>query len=101
MAAVAVILGATLTFGGQACAWNSNLILFVPDGLRAQSVDASTAPTLNAIKTDGVWFKNSHSLFPTFTMPNSSAMATGHKLGDTGVFSNTLYLGVPIPHANN
>src|SRR5204862_721672 len=36
---------------------------------------------------------NSHSLFPTFTMANGSAMASGHYLGDTGTFSNTIYTG--------
>ena len=36
------------------------------------------------IRDKGVNFKNSHSLFPTFTTANASAMATGHYLGDTG-----------------
>ena len=38
----------------------------------------------------GVRFTNTHSLFPTFTTPNASGMATGHMLGDTGDFSNTV-----------
>ena len=61
-----------------------NLILFVPDGLRALSVTPETAPTMAALRDQGVNFANPHSLFPTFTMPNASAMATGHFLGDTG-----------------
>jgi predicted AlkP superfamily pyrophosphatase or phosphodiesterase len=73
-----------------------NLILFVPDGLRSQIVDRSTAPTLARLRDDGVDFKNSHSLFPTFTTANASAFATGHRLGDTGDFSNTIYTGFPI-----
>ncbi|HUN97593.1 MAG TPA: alkaline phosphatase family protein, partial [Bradyrhizobium sp.] len=44
-------------------------------------------------------FKNSHSLFPTFTTANASAMATGHLLGDTGDFSNTIYTGYPVAAA--
>jgi hypothetical protein len=28
-------------------------------------------------------------------------MSTGHFLGDTGVFSNTIYVGFPVPHAAN
>ena len=72
-----------------------NIILFVPDGLRAAMVDATTAPTMNAIKTHGVAFTNSHSIFPTFTTANASGMATGHYLGDTGDFSNTIYTGFP------
>jgi hypothetical protein len=76
-----------------------NLILFVPDGLRALSVTPQTAPAMAAIRDQGVNFANPHSLFPTFTMPNSSGMATGHQLGDTGVFSNTLYSGFAVPSA--
>ena len=48
-----------------------------------------------AIRDKGVNFANPHSLFPTFTMANASAMATGHYLGDTGDFSNTIYAGFP------
>src|SRR6185312_8738886 len=47
----------------------------------------------------GVNFANSHSLFPTFTTANASALATGHKLGDTGDFSNTIYTGFPVAAA--
>src|SRR3984893_9708342 len=70
-----------------------NIVLFVPDGLRALSVTLDSAPTMAAVRDKGVNFKNSHSLFPTFTTANASAMATGHYLGDTGDFSNTIYTG--------
>ncbi|HXX84113.1 MAG TPA: alkaline phosphatase family protein [Casimicrobiaceae bacterium] len=78
-----------------------NVILFIPDGLRAMMVNDQTAPTMAAIRDNGVNFKNPHSLFPTFTMPNASAMATGHYLGDTGDFSNTIYSGFPVPGAGD
>lgn len=70
-----------------------NLILFVPDGLRGQIVTPQTAPAMAEIRDKGVNFKNSHSMFPTFTTANASSMATGHYLGDTGDFSNTIYTG--------
>jgi len=70
-----------------------NLILFVPDGLRALKVTPESAPAMAEIRDKGVNFKNPHSVFPTFTMANSSAMATGHFLGDSGTFSNTIYTG--------
>jgi hypothetical protein len=73
-----------------------NVILFVPDGLRARIVDAVLAPEMAQIRDHGVNFANSHSLFPTFTTANASAMATGHYLGDTGDFSNTIYAGYKI-----
>src|SRR3954467_453380 len=70
-----------------------NLILFVPDGLRGRIVTPQTAPAMAEVHDKGVNFKNSHSLFPTFTMANGSAIASGHYLGDTGTFSNTIYTG--------
>src|SRR5712672_4263894 len=70
-----------------------NLILFIPDGLRGKIVSAQTAPVMAEVRDKGVNFKNSHSLFPTFTTANASAMSTGHYLGDTGDFSNTIYTG--------
>jgi predicted AlkP superfamily pyrophosphatase or phosphodiesterase len=88
--------GLVVLSAGMASAQNStphNLILFVPDGLRALKVTPETAPAMAAVRDKGVNFKNPHSLFPTFTMANGSAMATGHYLGDTGTFSNTIYTG--------
>jgi Type I phosphodiesterase / nucleotide pyrophosphatase len=78
---------------GQTNSTPHNLILFVPDGLRALKVTADTAPAMADVRDKGVNFKNPHSMFPTFTMANSSAMATGHYLGDTGTFSNTIFTG--------
>jgi Type I phosphodiesterase / nucleotide pyrophosphatase len=88
--------GLVLFSAGTALAQNNtprNLILFVPDGLRGRIVTPQTAPAMAEIRDKGVNFKNSHSLFPTFTTANASAMATGHYLGDTGDFSNTIYTG--------
>ena len=87
------------TVGAPAATAPHNVVLFIPDGLRAQIVDARTAPAMAAVQDRGVAFRNSHSLFPTVTMPNASAMATGHYLGDTGTFSNTIYSGYPVAAA--
>jgi type I phosphodiesterase/nucleotide pyrophosphatase len=95
--------GLMLLSTGTAFAQNAtprNLILFVPDGLRGRIVTPQTAPAMAEVRDKGVNFKNSHSLFPTFTTANASAMATGHYLGDTGDFSNTIYTGYPVAHAN-
>ncbi len=95
--------GLTLLSAGIASAQNAtphNLILFVPDGLRGRIVTPQTAPAMADVRDKGVNFGNSHSLFPTFTTANASAMATGHYLGDTGDFSNTIYTGYPVGPAN-
>ena len=94
--------GLMLASAGTAFAQNGtphNIILFVPDGLRGRIVTTETAPAMAAVRDTGVNFRNSHSLFPTFTTANASAMATGHYLGDTGDFSNTIYTGYPVAPA--
>src|SRR5499427_10043260 len=78
-----------------------NVVLFIADGLRFRMVDDHVAPTMAAIARDGVNLRNGHALFPTFTMANASGMATGHQLGDTGSFSNTIYTGFEVPGAGN
>jgi len=78
-----------------------NIVLFISDGLRFRMVDDNTAPTMAAIARQGVSLRNGHALFPTFTMANASGMATGHLLGDTGTFSNTIYAGFEVPGAGN
>ncbi len=73
-----------------------NIIIFVADGLRHDSVNPLDAPTLFSARSRGAHFLNSHALFPTLTTANAAAMATGHSLGDTGIFSNTEYIGAAI-----
>jgi len=100
---VMLAAGLLLVSAGSAPAQNStphNIILFVPDGLRGRIVTAETAPAMAAVRDNGVNFKNSHSLFPTFTTANASAMATGHYLGDTGDFSNTIFTNYPVGPAD-
>jgi arylsulfatase A-like enzyme len=77
----------------QAAKPRRNVIIFVADGLRHGSVNEKDTPALWAVRTRGVHFENSYALFPTFTTANASAIATGHRLGDTGDFSNGLYVG--------
>jgi hypothetical protein len=99
-----MILSGTLAsaaFAQAPAASPHNVVLFVADGLRFRMVDDRTAPTMAAIARDGVTLRNSHALFPTFTTANASSMATGHMLGDTGDFANTIYAGFEVPGAGN
>jgi arylsulfatase A-like enzyme len=77
-----------------------NVILFVPDGLRSAMVSMDTAPALASLARDGVTFRNSHTVYPTLTMPNAAALATGHYPGDTGVFGNSFLVPFDIRSAN-
>jgi arylsulfatase A-like enzyme len=103
LAALALILAATLPAAARSHHKPSkphNVLIFVADGLRYVSVTPKTAPTMWRLKTEGVDFTNSHSLYPTITTVNASAIATGHYIGDTGNFGNTLYTGYPVTGAN-
>ena len=77
-----------------------NVISSLPTGCVPDRL-MTDAPTMLSIRQGGVYFANSHSLFPTFTTPNASAIATGHYLGDTGDFSNTIYIGYPVFNTGN
>ena len=94
---VAAGFAAALALWSPGNALARNVIIFVADGLRSHSVTPETAPALAAVRAEGVDFQNSHSLYPTVTTPNSSAIATGHLLGDTGDFGNTIFVGQPLP----
>ncbi len=96
-ASCAVIVGCL--GAGTARAAPHNVVLFVADGLRAGMVTPKNAPTMSALMRQGVRFANSHAMFPTFTTANASAMATGHRLGDTGDFSNVIDAGFQVPGA--
>jgi predicted AlkP superfamily pyrophosphatase or phosphodiesterase len=92
---------ASTAFAQAPAARPHNVVLFIADGLRFRMVDDGTAPTMAALARAGVTLRNAHALFPTFTTANASAMATGHMLGDTGDFSNTIYAGFEVPGAGN
>jgi arylsulfatase A-like enzyme len=94
-AALAAALALAVASAAQA--QPHNVIIFVADGLRSRIVTPQTAPALAEVRDKGVDFANSHSLFPTVTTPNASAIATGHRLGDTGDFGNTLFVETPFP----
>ncbi len=95
---LACALGAGLGSQANAQPRPHNIIVFVADGLRSGVVTPETAPALAALRAEGVDFQNSHSLYPTVTTVNASAIATGHYIGDTGDFGNVIYVG-PEPMA--
>lgn len=78
-----------------------NVILVIADGLRRDSVTAADMPAFYALRKAGVDFTNSHAVFPTFTTANASVIATGHGIGDTGDYSNTLYPGIWLTKPEN
>ena len=97
LAALALACTFTAASAHVVAAPRHNVLIFVADGLRYDSVTPKSAPTLWRIKKQGVDFANSHALYPTITTVNASAIATGHYIGDTGNFGNALYAGFGAP----
>lgn len=68
------------------------VIVFVWDGLRPDSVTARDTPNLARLRDrDGANFANHHSVYPTFTMMNAAALATGAYPHAHGFYGNTEY----------
>ena len=98
----AIGLGLVAVLAGGWWAWTKanqphNVIIFVADGLRSEIVTPDTAPALAAVRAEGVDFANSHSIYPTLTTVNASAIATGHFPADTGDFGNNIGLDAALP----
>jgi arylsulfatase A-like enzyme len=67
------------------------VILFVWDGMRPDSITDSDTPNLAALKRAGTFFSDNHSSYPTFTMMNAAAFATGSFSGKSGFYGNSLW----------
>lgn len=68
------------------------VVLVVFDGLRPDHVTATRTPRLHALAARGVMSWQHHSLFPTVTRVNASALATGTGPAGHGILDNSIYL---------
>src|SRR5229473_369120 len=76
------------------------MILMIWDGLRPDLVTQRDTPNLFRMTREGVRFDRHHSIFPTLTMVNATALATGAPPGINGLEGNVFYLAadsVPAP----
>jgi len=67
------------------------VIVFVWDGMRPDSISEAETPNLAALAKRGTYFSDNHSSYPTFTMMNAAAFATGAFSGESGFYGNTVY----------
>jgi len=68
------------------------VVLIVWDGLRPDFVTQRDTPNLFRLAREGVRFDKHHSIFPTLTMVNATALATGAPPGVNGLEGNNFYL---------
>lgn len=67
-------------------------MVFVFDGLRPDSITEEDTPNLHRLRKEGVWFDNSHAVFPTVTRVNSASLGTGTYPARHGIMGNSIYV---------
>src|SRR5262249_37707731 len=77
--------------GAPAATGQHRVIVFVWDGMRPDSISEADTPHLAALAKRGTFFADNHSSYPTFTMMNAAAFASGAFSGKSGFFGNSLY----------
>ena len=77
---------------------NRHVVVVVWDGMRPDFVSEETTPTLWKLAREGVTFRNHHSVYPSATNVNGTAMVTGVYPGKSGIIANYVYLPDIDPH---
>ena len=67
------------------------VILMIWDGMRPDFVTKRDTPNLYDLEHQGTRFDRHHSMYPTLTMVNAEAIATGASPGVNGVVANVMY----------
>src|SRR5450631_1767025 len=73
----------------------TRVIIFVWDGLRPDSVSADDTPNLIRLRDEGVLFDEQHATYPTLTMMNAAAFATGSYPAENGFYGNDVWVAGP------
>src|SRR5882757_991185 len=95
--AAAAILAIKLALG-PAIAGNATLnLVLVLDGLRPDSITAEETPNLARLRQEGVNFLNGHSVFPTVTRVNATAIGSGTYPARNGILGNRIFLPAVHP----
>ena len=68
-----------------------HVVIVVWDGMRPDFVTEQNTPTLWKLEGEGVTFRNHHSVYPSATMVNGTAMMTGVYPGRSGIIANHVF----------
>jgi arylsulfatase A-like enzyme len=88
---LAVILATAVCQAGTGRTNERHVVIVVWDGMRPDFVSAETTPTLWKLAREGVLFRNHHSVYPSATNVNGTAIATGNYPGHSGILANHVY----------
>jgi len=86
-----------LNFGSSSVASSSlrsdrHIVVVVWDGMRPDFVSAQNTPTLWKLAQSGVTFRKHHSVYPSATIVNGTAINTGAYPDESGILANHDYL---------
>src|SRR5689334_18153178 len=76
-------------------------IVLVIDGLRPDSITPEVAPNLIRLKTEGINYNHSHSVYPTVTRVNATSISTGALPSEHGIHGNSLHVPKVSPRLLN
>lgn len=68
-----------------------HVLIVLWDGMRPDFVSEQTTPALWKLAQEGVLFRNHHSVYPSATNVNGTAIATGMYPGHNGILANHVY----------
>ncbi len=99
---ILLLLGACASTSSEvASPTRHRVIVFVWDGLRPDSISEADTPHLAALARRGTFFADNHASYPTFTMMNAAAFASGAYSAKSGFFGNAIYRpGAPARNGN-
>ena len=72
-------------------AQEKHVVIVVWDGLRPDSITEEATPTLAKLAREGVFFTHHHSVYPSSTEVNGTAIATGCYPSHSGIIGNREY----------
>src|SRR5438067_85554 len=73
------------------------VMVLVVDGRRPDAITADETPTLWRLRSEGVAFTDSHSVFPTVTRVNAATLVTGAQPATHGIVGNEMYVPAVEP----
>ncbi|HSH38903.1 MAG TPA: alkaline phosphatase family protein, partial [Chthoniobacterales bacterium] len=85
------MIAAALSLASAGASEARRVVLVVWDGMRPDMVTEEHTPTLWKLRDEGVWFANHHSVYPTMTQVNGTAIAIGAYPNRTGLLANREY----------
>ena len=87
-----------LATGAQPSNQSRHVVVVVWDGMRPDFVTEQNTPALWKLAREGVTFRNHHSVYPSATMVNGTALVTGIYPGKNGIIANHVYRPEIDPH---